>query len=81
MAKYIGKTGERLGHADDEITIMADSPGEAMKDLLGYAADQWPESDERYEAVVWIEDAAGNVLAVEEVEILENGERMLDPPR
>jgi hypothetical protein len=73
--KYIGKTGERVGQADDEITIMAEDTEEAMQKLLGYSADQWPESDGEYGAVCWLEDESGNVLAAEPVTILPDGSR------
>jgi hypothetical protein len=47
-----------------------------MDKLLGYSADQWPESDCDYDAVCWIEDAEGNVLDVEHVEIGADGVRL-----
>ena len=75
MEKFIGHTGERVGQSDDAITIMAGGVEEAIRKLLGYAADQWPESDGPYDAMVWIEDVAGNVLATEEVRILADGSR------
>lgn len=75
MTKYIGKTGERVGQADDQITIVADSTSEAMTKLLGYSADQWPESDGPYEAVVWLEDSEGNLIESESVEINADGTR------
>lgn len=73
--KYIGKTGAVIGQADDEITIMAEDVDEAIKKLLGYSDDQWPESDGEYEAVCWIEDVDGNVLSSEDVTINADGTR------
>jgi hypothetical protein len=76
MTKYIGKTGQCVGQADDTVSIIASSITEAMQKLLGYSADQWPKSDCDYDAVCWIEDAEGNVLDVEHVEIGADGVRL-----
>lgn len=76
MTRYIGKTGQCVGQADDTVLIIASCVGEAMEKLLGYSADQWPESDCDYDAVCWIEDSDGEVLDVEHVEIGADGVRL-----
>lgn len=76
MIRYIGKTGRCVGQADDTVVIIAFCLGEAMAKLLGYSADQWPESDAEYDAACWIEDAEGNVLYVEHVSIGADGVRL-----
>lgn len=77
MPKYIGKTGNQVGHGDDQIVIVAQDAEEAMQKMLGYSVEGWPESDGSYDAVVWIEDAEQNVLAIERVTICPDGTRDL----
>jgi hypothetical protein len=75
--KFIGKCGIVIGQADDEIAIMAEDVEEAMEKLLGYSDSEWPESDGEYDAVVWIEDDDGELLASEDVTIMADGNRSL----
>ena len=75
MTTYIGKTGECVGQADDEISMTKDTPEAAMVELLAYSDDQWSDSDVDYSAVCWIEDEFGNVIIAEDVEIGADGIR------
>ena len=76
MDRYVGKCGNVVGQADDELTIIAESAEAAMQQLLGYSVDGWPESDGEYDAVCWVE-LDGNVLIVEDVTIMPDGTRDL----
>lgn len=75
---WVAKCGERVGQADDEVTIPKDATDGSPDALLEYALERFsgthPESDGEYDAVVWVETPDGEVVIEEDILVSASGE-------
>jgi len=75
MTNYTMHAGSAVGKSDDEKACEANSPEEALAKAVEWADENWPDSDSRYSAAVWVE-RGGEVLAEQDVTISASGERI-----
>lgn len=73
--RYAIFSGNTIGRDDDSGFCFASSATEALEKAIAWADNSWPDSDGRYEAVVWVK-LGDEIVAQQEVEIDASGNRV-----